>query len=140
MNPPRTSARPVRLTRRHWLCGAGFAGLLGAGTAAYIRLIEPRRLEVTQHLVPLRASDVRPLRLLHLSDLHASDCVPLEFIAVATTGSVTSTLAKNAFVTVVDGSTGTARQVLRGSGLAGELLPRAHSRPGAHLGTRTIKR
>ncbi len=48
-----------------------------------MRLVEPKRLEVTHHTVPLGHADRTPIRILHLSDLHASGFVPLEFIAHA---------------------------------------------------------
>jgi predicted MPP superfamily phosphohydrolase len=75
-----------RLTRRKFLLGA--AGLGGAAAAGglYMRLAEPRWLRVARHHVRIPASSAPaapPLRLVHLSDLHASAVVPLPFIAEA---------------------------------------------------------
>ncbi len=67
-------------SRRKFLIGAG-AGLLVAGTGAYARWLEPRWLAVRRREVRLAVA--RPLRLLHLSDFHASEEVSLEFIATA---------------------------------------------------------
>jgi len=50
----------------------------------YVRLIEPRRLEIGCHEIGLgKGSDRPPLRILHLSDFHASPVVSLAFIAKA---------------------------------------------------------
>lgn len=85
MNPP--PAEPMTkgawLSRRRLLFGAGFAGMAGASTAAYTRFIEPGRLEVSHRSVQLGSTEATPVRVLHLSDLHASGYVPLEFIAQA---------------------------------------------------------
>ena len=84
MNPPATPpTRRVWLSRRRLLLGAGFIGAAGAVGAAYTRLIEPGWLEVSHRGVQLGSTEVAPIRLLHLSDLHASGYVPLEFIAKA---------------------------------------------------------
>jgi predicted MPP superfamily phosphohydrolase len=62
---------------------AGFV-LCALGVPAYTRWIEPGRLVRRQYRVPLsNGSEVRPLKLLHLSDLHASAVVSLRHIARA---------------------------------------------------------
>jgi predicted MPP superfamily phosphohydrolase len=53
----------------------------GGGVAADMALIEPHALRKIEVDVPLAGGAGRePLRLLHMSDFHASDCVSLEFI------------------------------------------------------------
>ena len=72
-----------RMTRRSLLIGA-----VGAGTTAigYPCFYEPRWLETTEPRVSLaRAPLLSPIRLLHLSDLHASLVVPLSMIQNAIT-------------------------------------------------------
>ena len=67
-------------TRRKFLAAAGLCAL-GAG---YAFRIEPRWLGVGRHEVKLSRSSGRlPLKLLQLSDLHASQVVSLGFIAEA---------------------------------------------------------
>jgi uncharacterized protein len=85
MNPPPNPPAPKRAwwSRRRLLTGAGFVGLAGALGAAYTRFVEPGRLEVTHATVQLGSAAAAPIRVLHLSDLHASGYVPLEFIAQA---------------------------------------------------------
>jgi predicted MPP superfamily phosphohydrolase len=69
------------LTRRRFL-GALFCG--GAAVAADMALIEPEALRTSEWQVPLSGAPGRaPLRLLHLSDFHASNCVSLDFIEQA---------------------------------------------------------
>jgi predicted MPP superfamily phosphohydrolase len=85
MNPP-TTAPPTKrawLSRRRLLFGAGFVGVAGATAAAYTRFLEPGWLEVSHRTVQLGPAEAQPIRVLHLSDLHASGYVPLEFIAQA---------------------------------------------------------
>jgi predicted MPP superfamily phosphohydrolase len=65
------------MTRRALLSLLG----VGAPGAAYAGYVEPRWLEVTRVGVGLPGLVcVRPIRLLHLSDLHASTIVPLHFL------------------------------------------------------------
>lgn len=72
------------MTRRKFLTGLAALGAGGAATAGYARWIEPNQLEVTTRLVPLAPAKARPvLRVLQLSDLHASAVVPLALIARA---------------------------------------------------------
>lgn len=63
----------MRLSRRTFLISS-ITGL--ASIPAYSRFLEPGWLEVTEKRVPLRAL-ARRLRVLHLSDLHFSESVPL---------------------------------------------------------------
>lgn len=69
------------ITRRKFLACAGAGGLVLAG---YTGLVEPFRLQVGRHecQTSAPASD-RPLKLLHLSDFHASWAVSLGFIGQA---------------------------------------------------------
>ena len=68
----------MRITRRRFLAALGFGG---AGFAADMRLFEPHALTIGRHEIALGFAGKRPpLRLLHLSDFHASDCVSLGFI------------------------------------------------------------
>lgn len=67
-------------SRRRWLAAATGAAALGA----YPLWLEPRWFEVTRRSVPI-AGLARPLRLLHLSDLHYGFRVPLALIHDAVT-------------------------------------------------------
>ncbi|MBE7542532.1 MAG: phosphodiesterase YaeI [Solibacteraceae bacterium] len=69
------------LTRRRWM-GVGAAGLaLGCG---YPVVVEPRWLELTRTRVRLgRRGEAAGVRILHLTDLHASWLVPLSQIEEA---------------------------------------------------------
>ena len=70
-----------KFSRRKFL---GVLGLSAVGTLGYMRWIEPRWLGVGQHSVKLaNHSLASPVKVLQLSDLHASDAVPLAFIAKA---------------------------------------------------------
>ncbi|MGJ5815888.1 phosphodiesterase YaeI [Paludibaculum fermentans] len=70
------------LTRRKLLKGA----LLSAPAAcAYPVLWEPRWLEVTHTRVPVKTAARQPLRILQLTDLHSSWCVPMSLIEDAIT-------------------------------------------------------
>ncbi|MGB0257592.1 MAG: hypothetical protein ACPGES_02955 [Coraliomargarita sp.] len=72
----------MKLTRKRFLklCAGGIAAAGGAG--AYMRFIEPDWLEVTTKTVQLHHLQ-QPLKLLHLSDFHASPEVPYELIEQA---------------------------------------------------------
>ena len=74
-----------RLTRRRFLIG--LAGTAAAGSAIYSRFGEPHWLEVCRLKIPLSgaAGTAPPIRLVHLSDFHASPVVSLEFIDEAVT-------------------------------------------------------
>lgn len=72
---------PKIITRRKFL--ATF-GLVAVGSGIYVRVIEPRWLTIGRHTVRLgQPSNGTPLRILHLSDLHASRVVSLSFIGEA---------------------------------------------------------
>ncbi len=74
---------PRRLfTRRNFLASCM---LLGGGTAAQMRFIEPDWLRISRHSVSLPGgiAGAMPIRILHLSDFHASETVSLDFIASA---------------------------------------------------------
>lgn len=72
----------MRITRRTFV--AGLSGLGGLGAAAgwgYMRWGEADWFEQTLTICQTgRTFPARPLRVLHLSDLHASDVVPLEML------------------------------------------------------------
>lgn len=68
------------MSRRRFLGGVSIAA---AGTFSYARLFEAERLQVSHHTVPLADGARRPLKLLHLSDLHASGVVGLDYIESA---------------------------------------------------------
>lgn len=68
----------MRISRRTFLISS-ITGL--AAIPGYSRFLEPGWFEVTEKRVPLeRVRLRREVRLLHLSDLHASDSVPYELI------------------------------------------------------------
>jgi len=71
----------MKISRRAFLISSTAAA---AAVPAYAKLYEPGWLEVTEKSVPLPADKLkRPLRLLHLSDLHASPSVPFSLIREA---------------------------------------------------------
>jgi predicted MPP superfamily phosphohydrolase len=69
-----------KISRRRFLGGVSIAA---AGTLGYARLFEAERLQVSHVTVPLAGGSRRPLKLLHLSDLHASGVVGLDYIESA---------------------------------------------------------
>ena len=71
------------ITRRQFLFGVAGSVLTAGAGFEYVRRVEPRWLAVSHVNVPLRppVKPGVPLRLLHLSDLHLSSVVPLEYIA-----------------------------------------------------------
>lgn len=80
MQAPVNGSGP-RISRRACLAGFFLAAL---GLPVYTRWVEPRRLLRRTHRVPLSNGPARPsLKLLHLSDLHASPVVSLRHIARA---------------------------------------------------------
>ena len=83
-NRPRRFARlrerwRERTNRRRFIKGALIIGSTGAATAGYMRFWEPGWLEINRHNVPFKGGG-EPLRLLHLSDLHASRVVSLGYL------------------------------------------------------------
>jgi uncharacterized protein len=75
MNKPGT-----KMSRRRFLGGVSLFTAAGFG---YAHFIEARWLHVNHVRVPLWNGARAPLKLLHLSDLHASPMVSLDFIAEA---------------------------------------------------------
>lgn len=73
------------ITRRKFLRVVAGSLLTAGGGLAYARGVEPRWLAVTRIRVPLSLplKATPALRILHLSDLHLSPVVPLEFIAAS---------------------------------------------------------
>jgi predicted MPP superfamily phosphohydrolase len=69
-----------RWSRRKFLAGAVASGV---GAFAYAKWIEPRWLTIGRHNVALGPAGSAPIRLLQLSDFHASEEVSLEFISAA---------------------------------------------------------
>jgi uncharacterized protein len=67
-----------RISRRRFLGGVS---VLAAGTFGYAHFIEAEWLQVTRLTVPMRAQQRRPIKLLHLSDLHASHVVSMSYIS-----------------------------------------------------------
>jgi predicted MPP superfamily phosphohydrolase len=73
-----------RLSRRAFLVGLGSAGAAGVTAALYARFAEPQWLQVSKHQVQAgKLIDAPPIRLVHLSDFHASSVVPYDFIEKA---------------------------------------------------------
>jgi hypothetical protein len=81
MNAPR-----LKLSRRRFLGGVSLAAV---GTLGYARFIEAERLQTSYVTVPLSHGTRAPLKLLHLSDLHASLVVSLDYINRAITRALT---------------------------------------------------
>lgn len=71
----------LKITRRRLLTGSIAAGI---GVFVDMRLIEPRWLRVAHVDVALPVRQLaNPIRILHISDIHASRHVPVEFIRKA---------------------------------------------------------
>jgi predicted MPP superfamily phosphohydrolase len=71
---------PHRLSRRHFLYGAGLAGF------GYMRFVESQWLTVGRHALKLTKDVARsPLTILHLSDFHVSKVVGLDYVNRAVT-------------------------------------------------------
>ena len=66
-----------KISRRRFLGGVSFAAL---GAFGYARLFEAEWLQQSFVSVPFAAATQSPLKLLHLSDLHASPVVSLRYI------------------------------------------------------------
>ncbi len=66
------------ISRRKFLASAGIAGL---GLAGYAHFVEPTWLEIGRHTIETGgAANRKPIKLLHLADLHASWAVSLDYI------------------------------------------------------------
>lgn len=71
----------MKLSRRAFLASACGAVAAAAGAGCYVRFVEPEWLDVTTKSARLpRAAAGVNVRVLHLSDFHASDAVPLALI------------------------------------------------------------
>jgi predicted MPP superfamily phosphohydrolase len=77
----------MKITRRRFLISAATLGAGLGATYYYSSKFEPEFLEVTRHSVTGYGLK-KPLKLLHLSDLHLSKCVPLSFIERALIGGM----------------------------------------------------
>lgn len=74
----------MAIVSRRMFLAATLAGCGALGGAAYMRLWEPNALELSKTSVQLSPKKLlKPLRLLHLSDFHASDVVPLSYLREA---------------------------------------------------------
>jgi uncharacterized protein len=81
MKPERTQPKRSRLLTRRRM----FACLAATAAAVYtdMRFIEPNWIGVGRQRVPILPAGSNPVRIVQLSDLHASDEVPLDFIEYA---------------------------------------------------------
>ena len=71
----------TKFSRRKFLATIGLAGL---GGVTYVRWVEPHWLDVGRHEIHLsRNGGKTPLKVLQLSDFHASPVVSLNFIREA---------------------------------------------------------
>ena len=71
----------IKLTRGRFLAGCIVAGV---GAVIDMRFIEPRWLRLTRVDIALpRGRLAHPVKILHISDLHASGHVPISFIRKA---------------------------------------------------------
>ena len=68
---------PRKISRREFLGLSALSGL------SYMRFGEPNWIGTGRHAVPLAGGGAAPVKLLHLSDLHASEFVSLDFIEKA---------------------------------------------------------
>ena len=83
--PVLMSVAPHRTSRRVFLAtAAGLAAASAASAASYMRFVEAGWFETGRPAVPTgKGAGRRALKVLHLSDLHASPAVSLAFIAQA---------------------------------------------------------
>jgi uncharacterized protein len=71
----------TKLNRRRFLKGLGLTSLGLATTGVYGKTVGSGRLEVGRHTIRLsKKPNQKALKILHLSDLHASELVSLDFI------------------------------------------------------------
>jgi predicted MPP superfamily phosphohydrolase len=69
------------MTRRNFFLSAGGAAV---GSYTYAYHVEPSWLETTEKQVRIARGRLRrPLRILHLSDLHASEYIPIRYLRAA---------------------------------------------------------
>ena len=72
---------PKNFSRRSFLKCLGVAGIGTAATGAYGKAVESEWLDVGRHTIRLsKTANQQPLKILQLSDLHASELVSLDFI------------------------------------------------------------
>ncbi len=69
-----------KISRRRFFGGVSVAAFC---TLGYARFFEAERLQMSHVAVPLFATGREQIKLLHLSDLHASPVVSLDYIAEA---------------------------------------------------------
>lgn len=69
----------MKISRRTFVKTIASLGLATAGTAGYTRYLEPEWFDITEKKLAVPNLS-KPLRILHLSDFHFSDCVPLSLI------------------------------------------------------------
>lgn len=70
-----------KFNRRRFLSSLGVFGIGTAATGAYGKTVGAERLEVGSHQISVTKNfTAKPLKILHLSDLHASEIVSLDFI------------------------------------------------------------
>src|SRR5690349_17178727 len=70
-----------KFNRRKFLSTLGVFGIGTAATGAYGKTIGVEKLEIGSHQIPVSKNFApNPLKVLQLSDLHASECVSLDFI------------------------------------------------------------
>lgn len=79
--PIRYAENGMLISRRSLVRGAALVAGSGAAGLSYAYVLEPNWLDLTRHVIPTRwlAAGAR-LRILHLSDLHASPAVPFSRI------------------------------------------------------------
>jgi len=69
----------MKLTRKHFLMALLGVPVVGAAGAGYMRYLEPHWIEVTEKKAKIGRLKA-PIRVLHLSDFHASDVVSYDYI------------------------------------------------------------
>ena len=78
----RALAKNMKLSRKKFLLAAAAGSVSAIAGASYMRHFEPDWFEVTRKQVKLRGLQ-EPIRLVHLSDFHASEDVPYSLIEQA---------------------------------------------------------